>query len=156
VITAINGKEVVDARDVARTISSMAPGGSVRISVFRKGQERIFDVRLEELPAAREASLNPRPPEPRGTDVPALGMTVAPRANSDGVVVTGVDSNGIAAERGVKLDDIILEVAGAKIRAPSDISAAIQAAQKEGRRSVLMRLKSDNETRFVALPISRG
>ena len=156
VITAINGREVVDARDFARTISNMAPGAPVRISTLRKGRERIFNVTLGELPAAGEASLNPRTPEPRGINVPTLGLTVAPRADSNGVVVTAVDPEGVAADRGVKLDDVILEVAGVKVHSPSDLSAAVQAAQKEGRRSVLMRVKSDEASRFVALPISRS
>jgi serine protease Do len=156
VITAINGREVMDARDVARTISSMAPGTSVKISTLRKGQERIFNVTLGELPVAREANLNPGIPEPRGTSVPTLGLTVIPRAGSEGVVVSAVDPDGVAAERGVNLDDIILEVAGVTIRSPSDVSQAVQAAQKEGRRSVLMRVKSGDASKFVALPISRS
>jgi serine protease Do len=156
VITAINGREVVDARDVARTISSMAPGVSVRISVLRKGQKKDFNVSLGELPASREASVSPRTPEPRGTNVDVLGLTIASQPGTDGVVVTAVDPNGVAAERGVKLDDVILEVAGMKVRSPSDVSTAIQSAQKEGRRSVLMRVKSDDALRFVALPINRS
>jgi serine protease Do len=154
VINTINGREVVDARDVARTISNMAPGVSARITALRKGQERTFSVTLGELPA-REVSLNPGAPEPHGVNVSALGLTVAPRADSIGVVVTAVDPNGVAAERGVKLDDVILDVAGVKVRSPNDLSAAIQAAQKEGKRSVLMRVKSDETARFVALPIGQ-
>ena len=53
----------------------------------------------------------------RGTDVPKLGMTVAPAnsvagAGKDGVVVTEVDPKSAAAERGFKEGDVILEVAG--------------------------------------------
>jgi serine protease Do len=156
VISAINGKEVVDARDVARTISSMLPGVSARISVFRRGQERVFNVTLGELPAPREASLNPRAQEPRGVNVPALGLTVAARADKDGVVVAAVDPNGIAAERGIKSDDVMLEIAGIKVHSPSDVSRAVQAAQKEGKRTVLARVKSGDVSKFLTLPIGRN
>jgi serine protease Do len=34
---------------------------------------------------------------------------------------------------------------------PSDISSALDAAKKDGRKAVLLRVKSGDQTRFVAL-----
>ena len=58
-----------------------------------------------------------------GTDVPQLGLTLAPAgqvagSGSEGVVVTNVDPDGIAAEHGLKTGDVILEVAGKKVASP--------------------------------------
>ena len=52
--------------------------------------------------------------------------------------------------------DVILEVAGKKVGTPADIRNALGDAQKEGKRTVLMRVKSGDATKFVALPLGRA
>jgi serine protease Do len=156
VITAINGKEVKDSREIARTISGMAPGTTVKLTVVRKGQEKAVDVTLGELPVQREAAVTPSPQEPRGANIPQLGLTVAAKAGSDGVVVTNLDPDGVAAEHGFKTGDVILEVAGRKVGSAGEVRNAMQAAERSGRRTVLLRVKSGDATRYVTLPVSRG
>jgi serine protease Do len=156
VITAINGKEVADARGLARTISGMAPEASVKLTVIRKGQEMNFNVTLGKLPDQRQASVAPSSQEPRGTNMARLGLTVAPQAGGNGVIVTNVDPDGIAAEQGFKTGDVILEVAGKKVGNPGDLTNAIQVAQKDGKRTVLLRVKSGSGTKYVTLPVGRG
>jgi serine protease Do len=72
------------------------------------------------------------------------------------VVVTDVDPNGIASDQGVKTGDVILEVGGKKVANPSDVRSALKDAQKDGKRTVLMRVKSGEGTRFVAVPLSKA
>jgi serine protease Do len=139
----------------------MAPGASVKLVVMRKGQEKTFTITLGQLPNQREAKANPESREPNGTDVPRLGLTLAPAGQvagggGDGVVVTGVEANGIAAEHGFKTGDVILEVGGKKVANPGEVRTAITDAQKDGKRTVLMRVKSGEGTKFVALRLGRA
>src|SRR5262249_12447125 len=53
VITAINGRDIGDARDLARTISTVLPGDTVRLSVIRRGQEKTFNMTIGALPERR-------------------------------------------------------------------------------------------------------
>jgi serine protease Do len=76
-------------------------------------------------------------------------------AGSEGVVVTGVDSSGIAADR-FQTGDVILEIAGKSVSTPAEVREVIASARTEGKRSVLVRVKSGDNTRFVALPVGRG
>jgi serine protease Do len=69
------------------------------------------------------------------------------------VVVTGIDPTGIAADEGVELGDVILEVGGKSVRGPGEIQDRVRDARRDGKPSVLLRLKSGETTRFVALPI---
>jgi serine protease Do len=157
VITAVNGSPVKDARDLARQIGNMAPGTSVKLTVLHQGKDKTLTLTLGELPRQREARASmPDSRDERGTDVPKLGMTVAPAgqvsgAGSEGVVVTEVDPSGLAADHGFKNGDVIMEVAGKKVANPADIRSAIADAQKEGKRTVLMRVKSGDATKFVAV-----
>jgi serine protease Do len=161
VITAANGSAVKDARDLAKQIGGMMPGATVKLSVWRKGEEKSFSLTLGELPKEREAAVAGADSGSRSADIPTLGLMLAPAgqvagSGSEGVVVTDVDPGGLASEHGFKTGDIILDVGGKKVVNPADVRNAITEAQKDGKRTVLMRLKSDDATRFVAIPIARA
>jgi serine protease Do len=162
VITAVNGTPVKDAKDLARQIGSMSPGASVKLTVWRKGEEKTFSLALGELPKERQARAEtPDGSGPSGTDVPKLGLTLAPAgqvagSGSEGVVVTNVDPNGIASDQGFRTGDVILEVAGKKVANPGDVRSALSDAQKDGKKTVLMRVKSGEATKFVALRLGQA
>jgi serine protease Do len=162
VITAVNGAPVKDARDLAKQIGSIPPGTSVNLMVWHKGEEKSLSVTLGELPNQREARATaPEHATPNSGEVPRLGLSLAPAgqvagSGSEGVVVTKVDPSGIASEHGFQTGDVILEVGGKKVAHPSDVRSALNDAQKGGKRSVLMRVKSGDGTKFVALPLGRA
>jgi serine protease Do len=165
VITAVNGEQVKDARELARTIGGLAPGNAVKLNVLHKGQDKVINLTLGQLPNAVEAKADTdnsdRGGATRGTDVPKLGLTLAPAnsvagAGKDGVVVTDVDPKSAAAERGFKEGDVILEVAGKSVANVGDVREAITAARSDNKNSVLMRIKSGGSSRFVAVPLAKG
>jgi serine protease Do len=161
VITAVNGAPVKDAREIARQISGMPPATSVKVTLLHKGAEKAVTLTLGTLPAEREARAEPSKNDSSGTDVPRLGLTLAPAgkvagSGNEGVVVTNVDPNGLAADHGLKTGDVILDVGDKKVANPNDVRDAIRDAQKEGKQTVLMRVKSGNEgTKFVALRLGK-
>src|SRR5712675_162069 len=113
IITAVNGQSIKDARELARTIGSLAPGNVVKLNILHKGKDEAVNLTLGQLPATQEANADPA----HGSDVPRLGLTVAPAssvagAGKNGVVVTDVDPKSAAADRGFKEGDVILEVVG--------------------------------------------
>jgi serine protease Do len=161
VITAVNGDQVKDARDLAKKIGSLAPKATVKLAVVHKGAEKTVSLTLGELPNAKEARATPSEGSDNGaTDMGKLGLTLAPAARvagagSEGVVVTGVDSSGVAADRGFSTGDVILEIAGKPVSTPTDVRNVVASARTEGKHSVLVRVKSGGNTRFVALPVSQ-
>ncbi|PDT79440.1 Do family serine endopeptidase [Bradyrhizobium sp. C9] len=165
VITAVNGEPVKDARELARTIGGLAPGNAVKLNVLHKGQDKTVNLTLGQLPNTLEAKADTdnsdKGNSSRGTDVPKLGLTVAPAnsvagAGKEGVVVTEVDPKSAAAERGFKEGDVILEVAGKSVGTAGEVRDAITAARSDNKNSVLMRVKSGGSSRFVAVPLAKG
>ena len=139
----------------------MAPGATAKLTVWRKGEEKSFSLALSESPKDREANAAAPKSGPTDDGLPKLGLTLAPAgevagSGSEGVVVMEVDPNGPAAERGMKTGDIILDVGGKKVATATEVRDAIGDAYKNGKRAVLMRLKSDNVTKFVAIPFARA
>jgi serine protease Do len=126
------------------------------LSVIRNGQEKTFHMTAGSLPAQREADAVSETPRQSDTNVPKLGITVTQQRGNNGVAVSKVDADGPAADRGLKNGDVILEAGGRPIATVSGLRNAIDAAQKNGRHSVLLRVRSGNETTFVAVRIDRG
>src|SRR5262245_63615498 len=87
-----------------------------------------------------------------------LGLKLAPAssilgAGEQGVIVTGVDPTGLAADQGLELGDVILEVSGQSVTTPAEIRNALGDARRQGKQQALLRLRSGDATRFVAIPI---
>jgi len=97
---------------------------------------------------------------PKGASILDLGCgsgsPVARHMAANGLKVTGVDSSGVAAEHGFTTGDVILEVAGKSVSSPAEVRDAIASVHAEGKRTVLMRVKKGEGTRFVALPVGNG
>src|SRR6201747_2150589 len=81
VITSVNGETVKDARELARTIGALAPGAAVKLNVLHKGKDTTVNLTLGQLPNALEAKADTDKSDKganKGTDVPKLGLTLAP------------------------------------------------------------------------------
>jgi serine protease Do len=157
VIMTLDGNAVKDSHMLARKIGAMAPGSSVKLGVLHNGSEKTVTLTLGTLPDERQANAAPQGSD-KGT--PRLGLTLAPAsatgAGNQGVAVTAVDPNGPAAERGMQSGDIILDVAGKAVSNPADVSKEIADLHKAGKHTVLMRVKSGNATKFVAVPFGNA
>ena len=86
-----------------------------------------------------------------------FGLTLEPAtavegAGKAGVVVAGVNPDGTAAQKGLQTGDVILAVGGKTVSRPAEVAAALDSARADGKKSVLMQVKNDNGTHFVAMP----
>jgi serine protease Do len=154
VLVSVNGQPVADARDLSRRIAGIKPGSKVDIVYLRDGKERTAQVELGLLPNRDTASLQGR--DDRGAEKSSLrlGLQLAPAGRGEeGVAVVEVDPDGPAAGKGIREGDTILEVGGKAVSSPSDVADGIKAARSDGRKAVLMRVKSREGTRFVAISL---
>jgi serine protease Do len=161
VITAVDGKSIADARELARKIGTMAPGSSIKLDLIRQGQEKTVNLTLGTLPSEHQAANHDNDRQGSDNAMPKLGMTLAPSnqvsgSEGNGVVVTAVDPNGVAADHGFQVGDVILDVGGKTVANPSDIRKQLAEAHKEGKHALLFRVKSHEGTRFVALPLGNA
>ena len=160
VIAAVNGVQVKDARELARTIGMMAPDTSIKLDVVRDGEPRSITATLAEVPNEQQAKTDNDSAQPT-SGVPHLGLQVAPAsevsgAGDKGVVITAVDPDGPAAEQGFRSGNIILEVGGKPVANAGDVRKALSEAKSQGKHQVLIRAKMGDSTRFVALPLGNA
>jgi serine protease Do len=159
VITVLNGEPLKDDRDLVKKIGKMAPGTRVEIGIVRQGKTETLELTLAQLPAPRSEVLasDEKAKTPQGTDPSRLGVTLAPgkslAPDAGGVVVTKVDPDGVAAERGLQPGDVILEVGGDSVSQPAEVNKALSDARGKSKRNVIARVRSGDATRFVAIPV---
>lgn len=160
VILNVNGKEIENSRDLARTIAELAPDADVKVSVFRRGKSEQVNVKLGEFPSNEKfAALDSgeTPSEPR--ELEDLGLSLAPASEmpgsreKDGVAITDVNPASDAADQGLRKGDVILEVGGEKVSTPEQVESGIREARERGRKAVLLQIRSREQQRFVALPL---
>jgi serine protease Do len=107
------------------------------------------------------ASLRKDEPADQSEQMEKLGLSLAPAATipgagKDGVVITEVNTDSDAADKGLKPGDIILQVAGVDVATPADIATGLAKATESAtgdkdKVKVLMQVKTGDQTRFVAL-----
>jgi len=160
VITSVDGNSVADARELARRIGTMAPGATVKLTLIHQGEEKTVSITLGTLPAERQAANQQNDRPMADSEIPKLGLTLATGSQSgeqgNGVLVTAVDPNGVAADHGFQVGDVILDVGGKAVSKPADVTKQVSDARKEGKHALLFRLKSGEGTRFVALPLGNA
>jgi len=158
VITAVDGSQVASPRELARKIGGIAPGTSVKVSLWRDGKTEEVSMTLGTLPGADKRASLEQDGQDQGeaTSLADFGLTVTPADGGSGLVVTAVEPGSDAADQGIQAGDVITAVNSREIRGTGDVATAMSDAEKAGRKSVLVQVTRDDTSRFVALPIARG
>ena len=118
----------------------------------------------EKLLAADQST--PTEPEEDPKSVRALGLTMedlseenrdtyAINADVEGVLITAVEKDTMAEEKGIKPGSVISEVGQESVKTAVDVSKRLDELKKEGRSKVLLLISSkDGEPSFVVLDLS--
>ena len=159
-IVSVNDMAVESPRALSRLIADLPPQSRARISLWRDGNMQTFSVRLGLLDDTVLASARPERRErrqgPRDFSIPQLGLSLErspPGEALDGVTIADVESSSVAAEKGLRSGDIILEVAGRSVSGPRQVLGILEDSAEAGRNTVQLRVRSGDSTRYLALPI---
>jgi serine protease Do len=159
-VDSVNGETIKNAHDFSRAIDATPPGSTIILGIRRKGREEWIAVMAGQPPTHAEVSPLPAPKSEAGNneDRPQLGLKLLALGalgteERQGVMVVEVEPGGLAAGRGIDPGDLILDVADEAIVAPEDVFRLVNIAKSAGKRSVLMRIKSGDIAKFIALPI---
>ncbi len=166
VVTAINGREIEDNRDLTRKVGALPAGTKADFAVLRNGKEMKLAVTIAKRSETQLASNDSNPSTPqRPSATNALGLalvTLTPETKRyygidqtmDGVLITSVDPNSEAADKGLQPGQVITSVGNKQVRSPSEIEQGIKEAKTEGRDKVLFLVTGQQGERFVALKIA--
>ena len=89
------------------------------------------------------------------TLTPELARAANLPANVRGVIITAVDPNSDAAENGLQRGDLVVSINNQLVTSPAQVIAAVDAARKAGRSSVLLLVKRGTAPEaFVGIDIT--
>ena len=171
VVTSINGQRIKTSTELTRQVATARPGEAIRLEVIRGGKRQQVEIRSGIRPSNQQLAANDNTPGRRPTPVtpqaaPAvLGMAVVPLDEASrrrhgvdssirGVVIESVDASSDAATKGLRRGDVIQRAGDRQVVAASDIAAAVDAARRAGRPSVLLSFNRGGRTGFLPLKVT--
>jgi serine protease Do len=170
IVTAIDGQAVEDATDLTRRVANVPAGQSATFSVSRLGKPMQVKVTIGTRPDQVQLASNEPGKDgvlaPASANAAGLGLSsLTPEAKKNfniadnvitGAVVTKVDPDSDAADKGMQPGDVVIRVGNRVVRNPADFQAGVAEAKKGGRSSVLL-LVAHNQggTGFVAIDIDK-
>jgi len=170
VILSFDDKPVDEMRQLPRIVAETPVGKEVDVNVWRKGEKMTFKVTLGELEKAEEvASLTPGKAETptKEREVTSLGLKLSAVTaelrerfqlgdDVNGVVVTEVETDSVADEKGIRAGDMIVEVSQEEVKTPSEVVDKVQQVEESNRKSVLLLLRRAGDLLFVAVRLQQS
>ncbi|PYT00947.1 MAG: protease Do [Acidobacteria bacterium] len=162
VIVAINGEKIEDSNVLRNKVAGTLPGTEIHVTVLRDGSPHELTATLDEFEMPGNKT-----DEDDGNDggreklsnTGKLGLTLQPvtpqiakqfglEGEPEGMVVTGIDADGAAAEAGIARGDILLEIN----RQPVSNSDAVQSALESANgKPVLLLISRRGQTIYLTV-----
>ena len=155
IIVGYNGKKVNDINVFKLWVADSQVGNNSQITVLREGHERIFTVRIAEMPALQAG----RPIESNSVAWRRLGLTVRKLEKGDSERYTYLTD----ADRGVIVDRVqlnspipqgalIVAVNGQSVRSAQDFEAFLQ--MQQDLEQIILEVKSSHGTEKVTMKLN--
>ena len=160
VITSVDGKKVATQQQLMNEVRKRKVGSIVLLDVHRKGKNLAVKVKTEELPDQVTPVLNKRqaPVEDEqnvsdfGVKVKTITDDLATRFNikkREGVVISEIDADSLAARRGLRVGDVISEVNDLVVSTPKEFVDAMKDVNLKSGVSLTVTSERDGVARFM-------
>jgi serine protease Do len=176
VILTFDGREVKEMRDLPRIVADTPANRAVELGIWRNGHEvkqavtiAKQDKRAQEL--AQGESPDTAAPSAdnsaEAVDSSTLGTTLS-SLNDDarqhyqiaddvkGVVITGVEPGGVAAEQGLREGDVIVSVNQQDVTSPAEVEKLAKSAKDQKKEALLLLVNRGGNQLFVGLNLSQA
>ena len=159
VVRKLNGKKILDDRQLRNEVAAIAPGTTVQVEILRDGKTKNFAVRLDELPSDDQQAGTQGPQERSDEVENLLRFSIAPldRESSEqydidpdqsGVVVIDVDQASAAYRAGLREGDLIRSVNRKRVESLAQFNQTIKTLKRGD--SLLLQVVRRNGSFFLA------
>jgi serine protease Do len=168
IILKVGTLDASEMRAAARLVTTTPPGQALDVTLQRNGAEQTVTLtvgKMESNPKAGLALLGHAPnqahlcatPSDPGMELAAidegLRRKFALQPDQHGVVVTDVNSKGVAATRKIVVGDVIVSVDGKLVSNPADVQQHLREVSDRHVPFAALLVAGEQSTRWVALPL---
>lgn len=167
VIIAFDGKPVADMRRLPRMVAEAGVNRQVPLTIWRNNRAIQLSVKLGEMQEEEKQTGDDNEEEgaaaplPKGVRVAPLGIhaaSITPEMRkayglddaAKGLVITALSDASVLQEKGVRVGDVIVEVAQKPAKDPETLLGQVNAALA-AKKPLLLLLSHQGEVRFVAV-----
>jgi len=179
VIVEVNGQEVTPDQTLSYLVANLPVGTDVQIKLLRNGKTVNVNAKLGERPSEEEMStgnFDPDAEDQMGTDedgvsaeataetlglsvvdlTPAIARQIGVSSTQKGVVVSTVNPNSDAAQKGIRRGFLITSVNRQPVNNPADLDKAISDANRSDREAVLLQVKRGaRDAQFIPVRLNK-
>ncbi len=153
IIERFQGEPVKDVGSFRNRVALIAPGTTVELTILRDGKQKTVEVTIGKLTKDKQpAEQTSQRAEDIGLTVQTLTPQLAEQFDAtagEGVIVTEVRPDSVAAMAGVKSGAIILQVNRKEVKNAAEFQRAIKESGSDKR--LLLLIREGDTQRFVAL-----
>ena len=168
IILRFDGKDIEDSRSLPRVVAETETGKTVKVVIWRNGSRDTLSITLGELEQAEKEGLlasgdtSPHKFEKFGFTVGPINAATIEQYNLPetingapiaGVVVLEVDGGGPAAERGLRVGDVIRRIGQQQVNSKDDLVKGIENAKNQRKSTVLLLVRGSDGERFIPMPV---
>ena len=155
VIVEFNGKPIANTANLKNVVSLTAPESTNRVKVIRNGSPKTVKVTLQELPEnPQQYAIRQRNESNEfGLELKKITDSLKEKyqiEEEDALVVTRIDPNGEAYEKGIREGDIIKRIGTERVRSIKDYNRLLEKAKVKGTVLVLVK-KPGGSSRYYTL-----
>lgn len=171
VIISFDGKDINEMHRLPRVVADTEVGKTVDIVVIRKGKQVSLKVKVAQLQDTEEEEEQPKKtennaPATSSDAVDELGLRVQTVTDASrkkfglakdvsGVIITTVDPDGVAAEYGLQVGDVISEATQTQITNAKVLNEVVQKAKRDAK-PLLVLVDRKGDVRFVAISFEKN
>tara|TARA_Y100000589_G_scaffold328499_1_gene372750 strand:- start:7770 stop:9251 length:1482 start_codon:yes stop_codon:yes gene_type:complete len=161
IILDFDGKDVNEMRQLPRIVADTDIGKNVKVTVWRKGAKKQFNVIVGEL----LETVNTKVTKKTGTkSMEILGMTLSTinekdrttlklNENATGLIVKSIKAQSSSAQRGIRVGDVIVEANQVSLSSPNQFLDILKSLKIDGKKTVLLMIDRKGDRRFVGVRI---
>lgn len=156
VVLKFDGKPIATSSDLPRAVGQAKPGKDVPVEILRKGANKTLTLTVGEMPQDKdENGLNKSQPKPEVNRIGLVVKDLTPQQKKKlngkvGVLV--IDSQGSAAQAGIRRGDVILGVNDSDVQTADQFNKQI-AAVPAGKSVALLVMRGEN-TLYVPIKVN--
>lgn len=158
IVIKIDDTTINNASELTKSIASYKPNQKVKVTAIRDGKEKQFTVQLGERNLNQTSGKDLQKGSSLGVSLRELTsqdrQTLRIPQNVNGILVTDVKQNGLAAEAGIAPQDIIMAANLKPVKTIKDLTAILDKESKE-RGAVVLQIYRQGNSFIITVPLDQ-